>query len=74
MGAVSGTRPLSSRTLFYLALREPQSLLLPSVPWPDPSQVPSLQEDPEKVLALAKVWDANDLLVLSPRGPPAVRG
>eukprot|EP00439_Symbiodinium_sp_Y106_P083259 s1457_g23.t1 len=38
----------------YLALREPQSLLLPSVPWPDPSQVPSLQEDPEKVLALAK--------------------
>ena len=58
----------------YLALREPQSLLLPSVPWPDPSQVPSLQEDPEKVLALAKVWDANDLLVLSPRGPPAVRG
>ena len=58
----------------YLAFREPQSLLLPTVPEPGRGDVPLLSAEPEgEVFHLAKRWDENDLLVLTPLGPPKAR-
>ena len=57
----------------YLAFREPQSLLLPSIP-PVAGEVPKLHlENPSEVLSVARLWDVNNLLVLSPQGPPPER-
>ena len=58
----------------YLAFREPQSLLLPQVPEPSPSDIPSSCPTPAAELEkVARLWDRNGLLVLCTEGPPPER-
>ncbi|CAE7249345.1 FUBP3, partial [Symbiodinium necroappetens] len=58
----------------YLAFREPDSLLRPVIPKPSRAEVPASPEhDTGQLCKVAGLWDANDLLFLSPEGPPAER-
>ena len=58
----------------YLAFREPDSLLRPVIPKPSRAEVPASSEhDTGQLCKVASLWDANDLLFLSPEGSPAGR-